>query len=135
MRCIKVFVGLCLASSLLPMAFASGGAAADSECSQPAAERDALIREAETDQYTTRRLEFLGTRYTRDAVLRRKTIIGLQEGEVFTRYNLIRSLRNVSTVKTLYPVKLKDIEVQLDRANKTIDLLICFKERPRSKRT
>jgi hypothetical protein len=100
-----------------------------SECSQPTAERDAIIREAEKDQYTTRRVEFIGNRYVRDAMLRSRTNLGLQEGELFTRWNLVRSLRNVSTLKRIYPVRMNDVELQLNRNDKTIDMVICFRER------
>ena len=100
------------------------------ECSQPAQERDALIREAETDRYFTRRVEFVGHRYTRDAVLRRQLTPGLQEGEFFTRRNLVRSLQNLSRVKQVYPVNMRDVEVTLNRPDRVIDLLICVRERP-----
>lgn len=65
-------------------------------------------------------------------VLRRRIIIGLQEGELFTRRNLVRSLRNVSRLKIIYPVSQKDIEMQLNRSEKTVDMIICFKEREKN---
>jgi outer membrane protein assembly factor BamA len=55
------------------------------KCSQPTSGQNAMIREAEKDHYTTRRVEFIGNRYTRDMVLRRRITIGLQEGDFFTR--------------------------------------------------
>jgi outer membrane protein assembly factor BamA len=100
-----------------------------SECSQPAKEQDAIIREAERDHYTTGRVEFIGNENTSDMVLRRKTNIGLEEGELFTRRNLIRSLRNVSTLKVIYPVRVADVKLKLNPSEKTIDMSICFKER------
>ena len=100
-----------------------------SECSQPAQEQDAVIREAENDRYTTRRVEFLGHRYTRDVVLRRQITVGLQEGELFTRRDLLRSLQNVSRLKQIRPVTIRDVELRLNRPDKTIDLTICFQER------
>lgn len=99
------------------------------ECSQPAQERDAIIREAEKDGYITRRVEFVGHRYTRDEVLRRQLNRTLQEGEFFTRRNLIRGLQNLSRVKQIYPVNMRDVEVRLNRPDKTIDLTFCFRER------
>jgi len=100
-------------------------------CSQPPSEQNAIIREAEKDRYTTRRVEFIGNRYTRDMVLRRRITIGLQEGDLFTRRNLIRSLRNVSRLKIIYPVSLRDVELHLNRSEKTVDMIICFQERER----
>lgn len=106
------------------------------ECGQSTKEQNEIIREAEKDHYTTRRVEFIGIRYTRDEVLRRRITIGLQEGDIFTRRNLLRSLRNVSKLKTIHPVNVRDVELHLNRAEKTVDLIICFNEkvRPTSKR-
>jgi hypothetical protein len=108
-------------------------AAQDSErapfnCSQSAAEQDRLIREALENRYTIRLVELLGNEHTRDFVLRRR--ITLLEGEVFTRENLLKSLKNVSRLKRIiHPVKLSDVIVRLDRPEKMIDLTICFKEK------
>ena len=101
------------------------------KCSQRAFEQNALIGEAERDKYTTRRVEFIGNNYTRDGILRRRIIIGLQEGDLFTRRNLIRSLQNVSKLKVIYPARLRDVVIQLDRPGKMLDMIICFREKRR----
>lgn len=106
------------------------------KCSQSAAEQDPLIREAIANQYWVRRVEFYGNEYTRDNVLRRRVM--LMEGDVFTRENLVKTLESVSKLKKIvYPVKLSDVIVRLDRPEKIIDMTICFKERPhhRAKRS
>ena len=106
------------------------------ECSQSAAEQDPLLHEAIANQYWVRRVEFSGNQYTRDNVLRRRIV--LEEGDVFTRENLVKSLESVSKLKKIiYPVKLSDVIVRLDRPEKIIDMTICFKERPhhRAKRS
>jgi len=54
----------------------------------------------------------------------------MEEGNLFTRHNLTASLRNVSRLKTIYPVTIKNVVVGLDRAEKTLDLRICINERP-----
>lgn len=100
-------------------------------CSQPTLEQNALIREAETDKYTTRRVEFAGNPYTSDVVLRRRLNIGMQEGDLFKRQGLIRGLRNVSKLKVIYPARLRDVVIQLDRSEKTVDMIICFREKRR----
>ena len=100
-------------------------------CSQPAKEQAALIREAEAKQYWTRRVEFSGNENTSDRVLRRELVKGLNEGDLFSRRGLLRSLRNVSRLKVIYPVKPKDVVVQLNREDKLVDMLICFRERRR----
>jgi Surface antigen variable number repeat len=97
-------------------------------CSQPIEERDSLLRDAVENQYKVRRVEFIGNERTRDNVLRRR--ITLQEGDVFTHQNLVRSLENVSKLKRIiYPVKLSDVILSLDRPEKIVDLAICFRER------
>jgi hypothetical protein len=100
-----------------------------SPCSQPAAEQSALIPKAQRNKYLIRRVEFIGNENTRDGVLRRRIL--LQEGNVFTRAILIRSLANVSRLQMIYPVRLKDVVVQLNDQEKTIDVLMCFQERRR----
>ena len=42
-----------------------------------------------------------------------------------------KSLTNVSKLKLIYPVRLRNVIVKLDNQEKTIDVLICFKERRR----
>ena len=100
-------------------------------CSQPANEQAALIREAEAKQFWTRRVEFSGNENTRDRILRRELVKGLNEGDVFTRRSLLSSLRNVSKLKVIYPVRLRDVVVRLNRDEKVVDMLICFRERRR----
>jgi Surface antigen variable number repeat len=102
------------------------------KCSQPAAERDILINEAEKNRYTVRRVELIGLTYTRDEVLRRRITILLQEGDLFTRDRLVKSLQNVSKLKMIYPVSASHVVIQLDRTEKAIDMIICFRERRRS---
>lgn len=100
-----------------------------SPCSQPTAEQSSLIRKAQKNRYLIRRVEFIGNEKTRDSVLRRRIL--LQEGNVFTRAILIKSLASVSTLKIVYPVTLNDVVALLNDEEKTIDVLICFKERRR----
>ena len=100
------------------------------KCSQSAAERDALLRDAESNEYHVRRVEFLGNKHTRDKVLRERIPL-LQEGELISRPNLIKSLESVSELKIIYPVRMSDVEIRLDREDKFVDMLICFREKPR----
>jgi uncharacterized Rmd1/YagE family protein len=98
-----------------------------SQCTQPTSEQSQLLREAVEKRYTIRRVEFIGNERTRDNVLRRR--IMFQEGDAFTRKNLIKSLRSVSRLKIIYPVKMSDVIIQLDKPDKIVDLKICVKER------
>jgi hypothetical protein len=136
LSCITLVGSLGLSPGQVASAQQSSTQAQDSEdgqfkCSQPGFERNTLIREAERDRYTTRRVEFIGNNYTRDEILRRRIIIGLQEGDLFTRPNLIRSLQNVSKLKVIYPARLRDVVIQLDRLGKMVNMIICFREKRR----
>jgi hypothetical protein len=96
-------------------------------CSQSTASREALIRRAEKLRFTVRRVEFLGTTYTRDEVLRRR-MTNLQEGDLFSRQKLVISLRNMSKLRNeIYPVKVKNVELRLNEQEQTVDMMICFK--------
>lgn len=100
-------------------------------CSQSQETRESLMKQAESAQSTVRRVEFVGTTYTRDEVLRRR-MTELQEGDLFTRDNLVKSLKNMSRLRNeIYPVQLKDVEVKLNENSREIDLTICFKPKRR----
>jgi len=136
LSCIILVLSLGLSLGQVASAQQSFTQAQESEegqfkCSQRGFEQNTLIREAERDRYTTRRVEFIGNNYTRDEILRRRIIIGLQEGDLFTRQNLIRSLRNVSKLKVIYPARLRDVVIQLDRPGKMVNMIICFREKRR----
>jgi hypothetical protein len=87
-----------------------------------------LMSEAERSQYNIRRVEFVGNAHIRDNVLRRR-IPELQEGELFTKTALTRSLAALTRFKAIRPVGIKDVDVHLNRADKTIDLALFFTER------
>jgi hypothetical protein len=109
--------------------------ASGSECSQTvqtAAERNTLLAEAERNHFTLRRTEFVGLTYTRDHVLRDRMTPIINEGDEFTRAKLLTSLRRMSALKrTIYPLHLKNVVIQLDRQERLVDLIICFQQRRR----
>jgi hypothetical protein len=103
---------------------------AAANCIQPAADQRALIYEAEKRAFTLRRMELIGNVSTPDDLLHGRIASRMDVGNLFTRHDLLASLRNVSRLKTIYPVTIKNIVVELNRAEKTLDLRICIKERP-----
>ena len=114
------------AKSLLPSE--QDAARPSSECSQPEGERESLIREAVENEYWVRRVEFYGIPNTPDRVLRRRLV--LAEGGIFTREDLVKSLERLSKLKRLiYPLKVSDVLIQLDRPGRNVDMVICFRER------
>jgi outer membrane protein assembly factor BamA len=67
--------------------------------------------------------------HVRDNVLRKHFV--QQEGDIFSRKLLDESLKNLGSVKEIYPVTLADVMARLDREEKLIDLTIAFRERRR----
>ena len=100
-------------------------------CSQPAAARNKLMDEAQRNQFTVRRVEFVGITHTPDTLVRGRIGSIMNEGDLFTRQNLLRSLRRMSRLKAIYPVRLTNVEIRLDKSDRHVDMVICFTERPR----
>ena len=98
-----------------------------SPCSQPAAERSAIMGEAEKEKYTVSRVEFIGNEHIRDGVLRRRVL--LNEGDLFRKRRLLGSIQNLNKLRMLRPVRLANIEIHLHKEDKLVNLLICFHER------
>jgi hypothetical protein len=86
-----------------------------------------LLSDAESAKYTVRRVEFTGNVRVSDQVLRKQLVH--QEGDMFSRKLLDESLKNLSSIKEIYPVTLADVVARLDREEKLIDLTIAFRER------
>jgi len=97
------------------------------KCGQTAAEQTPLLREAIDNRYTLRRIEFIGNETIRDYVLRRRVL--LREGDYFSQRNLVKSLASLNKLRQLYPVTMNDVIVQLERSDKLIDVVLCFRER------
>ncbi len=47
---------------------------------------------------------------------------------MFALNNLLKSLQNVSKLKIIHPVGLKDVVLRLDESDGMVDLVICFRE-------
>lgn len=100
-------------------------------CYQPAAERDKILSEAQRDEFTVRRVEFVGLTYTRDQTLRDQMTPIINEGDVLTRAKLVRSLRRMSALRdVIYPLHLSDVALRVDRQYGLVDITICFRQRP-----
>ena len=101
-------------------------------CYQPAAERNTILDEAQRNEFTVRRVEFIGLTYTRDQTLRDRMTPIINEGDVLTRDKLVRSLRRMSGLKrAIYPLHLTDAALRVDRQDGLVDMTICFRQRPR----
>jgi outer membrane protein assembly factor BamA len=100
-------------------------------CSQSDSERTANLEEAEKNGYAIGRTDFLGNDNTRDQVLRRRIL--LEEGEPLTREKIEESLKRLSKLKMIYPLRFDNFEIQLDRPNKIAQLAICVTEKRKQK--
>jgi hypothetical protein len=94
---------------------------------QPATQQRSLMRAAQKQRYTVRRLEFYGNVHIPDNILRRRIL--LNEGDVFTNERLTRSIERLNTLRMLKPVRLSDVEIRLDKEDNFVDMLFCFAER------
>lgn len=88
-----------------------------------------LLREAEKNGYTVRRVEFSGNESIHDTVLRKQLVQG--EGDLLSLKLVAQSLKNFNSLGSLYPVTLGDVEARLNREEKIIDLMIYVRERRR----
>src|SRR3989442_383505 len=100
---------------------------ASNTCSQPKGQRNSLMREAEKHKHTVSRVEFIGNVHINDYTLRRQIL--LNEGDLFTRRNVLRTIEHLNRLKAINPVTLSDFEIRLRKEEKTVDVLICFHER------
>ena len=101
-------------------------------CYQPVAERNKILDEAQRNEFTVRRVEFVGLTYTRDQTLRDRMTPIINEGDVLTREKLVRSLRRMSGLKrAIYPLRLANVALRVDRQYGLVDMTICFRQRPR----
>jgi hypothetical protein len=106
--------------------------AGTSECNQPMTERNALMKAAERNEFTVRRVEFLGLTYTSDQIVRDQMTPLVNEGDIFSRKKLEKSLQKMSKLsKSIYPLRLRDVSLRLDKSEKFVDMLICFRQKPR----
>lgn len=109
--------------------------ASGADSRQSSKERNDLMKEAERNTFTVRRVEFIGLTYTRDQDVRDHMTPFVQEGDIFSREKLVKSLESMSRLRTIDRLRLRDVVIQLERSDKTVDMIICFKQKPRSKKS
>ena len=96
-------------------------------CPQSESERTANLEEAVKDGYAIGRVGFFGNQNTRDLVLRKRIL--LEEGEPLTREKIEESLKRLSKLEMIYPLRFANFEIQLDRPYKIANLTICVNEK------
>ncbi len=98
-------------------------------CSQLKDIRDQLMHEAERAQFNVRYVEFVGPTYTRGREFFKRSRLG--EGDIFTRKGLEASVKEISKMKTIYPITMDSVEVKLERTDRTINIIFCVRQRPK----
>lgn len=127
--CTAVTLAFLLAVSSTAQNENKGFAADTTGCLQPRSDRDALIDEAMRHELITRRVEIAGSTYTRHREFVKRMVPGLNEGEIFTRAALEASVRRISRMKVIYPITIDDVEIKLDRAADSVDIIICVRQK------
>jgi hypothetical protein len=101
------------------------------ECGMKKAELDMLIQDAERNGFLIRRIEIVGNTYSRYQEFNKRMAANFHEGYPFTIKALDASLRNISKLKTIYPIGSEDLEVRLDRQSKDVDIIFCVRQKPK----
>ncbi len=91
-----------------------------------------LLEKAEQNPYRVRHISFSGNVEIRDRVFRGKFNKFLSEGDIFSRQNLYKGLKNLNKLKVIYAVRLEDVEVSLNEREKEINLTIMIREKRHS---
>jgi outer membrane protein assembly factor BamA len=86
-----------------------------------------LITEAEAAEFNVRRIEISGSTDIRYRTFSRK--MALNEGDIFTSENLLKSVRGISRINAIKPITIDDVEIRLDRQNRDIDFVFCVIQR------
>lgn len=134
LRLLKCFLLIIITLTLVERPNARPLPAVDpSACRQSVAERNALMSEAEREAFTVRRVEFIGLTYTHDQVVRDRMTPLVQEGDLFSQRKLVKSLQSMNKLRTFDPLHLRDVVIQLNRSEKSVDMIICFKQKFRTK--
>lgn len=98
-----------------------------SPCLELAPDQEQRLQNAAKNGYITRRVDFWGNQKNRDIIFRRT--IWLNEGDTFRYDYLQNSLKSLGKLKSIEPVKTTDVKAIFDNDKKTIDFIICLKER------
>lgn len=99
-------------------------------CYQDKNEKMQLIEQAESRPLRVRRIEMSGNTTTRDRILRDRMV--LKEGDIFRQSLLMRTIRNISKIKTIKPIRLEDVGIRLDRRDGSVDFVFCVVEKEKN---
>lgn len=105
------------------------GQSSDNDKTQQQPELISLIEKAEQNQYNVKWVEFCCPEKVRGRVLFGKINKFINEGDIFTRQNLHKSLAALSKLKAIYPVSIENVSVRLDEDKRIINITYNIRER------
>jgi hypothetical protein len=98
-------------------------------CEQDNDERNRLIKEAESNQYNIRRIYISGNSSIRHREFVKRMADYFNEGDIFTKKALEKTVKNFSEMKSIYPINLENVEIRLNEQFKEIDFVFCVRQR------
>lgn len=99
-------------------------------CGQEPAVQKPMIETAEANQFNVRRVEISGNPSIRHREFV-KRLKGVNEGDIFSRALLLKAVKRIASMKKIYPITIRNVELRIDRQYRDVDILICVKERER----
>ncbi|MGH9949621.1 MAG: hypothetical protein ACRD6X_20810 [Pyrinomonadaceae bacterium] len=128
---LAVLITIGLAASVGPVVCQTGNDTdvAESRWSKNGLERDERISLAEREKYNIRWIYISGNTYTRHREFRKKMVPEFNEGYIFVRSSLDKSVRKIAKMKVIYPITFDEVKVMLDEKEKFIDFTICVKQK------
>ena len=125
-RFIKPFALLLAICFFAQFAF---GQSSNNDKIQQLSELRSLIEKAEQNQYNVKWVEFCCPEKVRGRVLFGKISKFINEGDIFTRQSLYKSLAVLSKLKEIYPVSIENVNVRLDEEKRIINITYNIQER------
>ena len=108
---------------------ASGNNEKDSSWSKTSQERDSRLEIASREQYVVAHVYVAGNVHVKDRDVRKRLLSGFTAGDIFVREAFDNSLKEISRIKAIYPVRIDDIDVRLDEKEKHLEVTINIRER------
>ncbi len=103
------------------------------DCFQDKEAKLRLIKKAEDAQYNIRNIYIVGNTFTRYRTFRKQMVEDFDEGFIFTEKHLMKSIEGINELKTINPISLEDVKVQIERdAFRDLDVIdfdICVEEK------
>lgn len=96
---------------------------------KPSSELMLLVEKAEQNEYNVKWVGFCCSLKVRGGVLFGNINKFINEGDIFTRQNLHKSLAALSKLKAIYPVSIENVSVDLDDEERIINITYNIRER------